>query len=143
MAGIDLTLLDARAEQPTAAQFERWLDAALAASGQSAAEPQEVTIQIVDDAASAELNQQFRSKAGATNVLSFPFSAQTPVPLPILGDLAICAPLVASEATAQGKTAESHWAHLTIHGRLHLCGYDPIDESEAEAMERLEQQIMA
>lgn len=143
MASVALTLLDGGAEQPSCAQFERWLNAALAATGQPHSEPQELTIQIVDDTTSAELNQHYRGKPGATNVLSFPFSAPTPQPLPILGDLAICAPLVAREAIAQGKTIESHWAHLAIHGLLHLCGYDHIDDRDADAMESLEQQIMA
>jgi probable rRNA maturation factor len=143
MTEVALTLLDAGAGEPPAEQFQLWLQTALDASGIALPPCVEVTIQIVDQLQSAELNEQFRGKSGATNVLSFPFSAMTPEPLPILGDLAICAPLVVAQAQAQGKTALSHWAHLTVHGLLHLCGYDHIEEPQAEAMESLERQIMA
>ena len=143
MAEIDLTLLDANTGDPSQEAFTQWLTAALSAAEQNAADALEVTIQIVDEARSAELNQQFRGKSGATNVLSFPFSAMTPEPLPILGDLAICAPLVEREAAAQGKSLTSHWAHLTIHGLLHLCGYDHIEDEQAERMEGLEREAMA
>lgn len=143
MSEIDLTLLDANASDPSPEAFMQWIEKALSVAGEKSKDTVEVTIQIVDEAHSAQLNQQFRGKSGATNVLSFPFSAMTPEPLPILGDLAICAPLVEQEATAQGKPLSSHWAHLTIHGLLHLCGYDHIEEQQAEQMEGLERQAMA
>ena len=142
-ATVILTLLDATPEQPNETQFQRWLECALNATESMFDSPREVTIQIVDELQSAQLNEQFRCKPGATNVLSFPFSAMIPEPLPMLGDLAICAPLVASQAREQGKPAINHWAHLTVHGLLHLCGYDHIVEAEAEQMENLERQIMA
>ena len=97
----------------------------------------------MDEAESADFNQRYRDKMGPTNVLSFPFEP----PLGgqgrrYLGDLVICAPLVAREAAEQGKSPEAHWAHLVVHGVLHLLGYDHLDEAEAQAMEALETAIL-
>jgi len=111
-----------------------------------------VGIRIVDARESADLNNQYRHKQGATNVLSFPFECPQ---LPddsdedderlddFLGDLVICAPVVAAEAEAQGKALEAHWAHMIVHGVLHLKGYDHIKPAEAEEMETLERAILA
>ncbi|HET8817188.1 MAG TPA: rRNA maturation RNase YbeY, partial [Pseudidiomarina sp.] len=83
----------------------------------------------------------------ATNVLSFPFADDLPagvsLPVLLLGDLVICAPVLAREAAAQGKTINAHWAHLVVHGTLHLLGYDHIDDDDADIMEALETTIMA
>jgi probable rRNA maturation factor len=127
---------------PAAEQIERWVQAALDAARYEAEEA-ELTIRIVSEAESAELNQAYRHKAGPTNVLSFPFEQIPELPLPLLGDLVICAPVVAREAEEQGKPLEAHWAHMVVHGSLHLLGYDHIEEAEAEAMETLEIAILS
>ena len=102
----------------------------------------ELIIRIVDEQESAQLNHRYREKTGPTNVLSFPFDAVVPEPLPILGDLVICAPVVAREATQQHKSINAHWAHMIIHGVLHLLGYDHSDEKDSEIMESLETEIL-
>ncbi|TNY24961.1 rRNA maturation RNase YbeY, partial [Fulvimonas soli] len=89
------------------------------------------------------LNRDYRGKDYATNVLSFPAELPPGMALPLIGDLAICAPVVAREAREQGKRERDHWAHLTVHGVLHLLGYDHIAEADAEAMETLEARILA
>jgi len=106
------------------------------------AESKECTIRIVDYQESAELNEQYRDKQGATNVLSFPFESPVEIEIDLLGDLVICAPLVIEEANQQNKTLTMHWSHLIVHGCLHLLGYDHIDDEDAREMEALECQIM-
>jgi probable rRNA maturation factor len=100
-------------------------------------------IRLVDDQESAELNQQYRHKQGPTNILSFPFEAPDGFDTDLLGDLVICTPLIALEAQQQNKQLFDHWAHITIHGVLHLLGYDHIDDAEAEEMEALEIKILS
>ena len=119
---------------------DRLLEWAEAAAKQDGAE---VAIRIVDEAESAELNATYRHNAGPTNVLSFPFEVPEGVPNELLGDLVICAPVVEREAREQGKAPEAHWAHMVVHGMLHLQGYDHIENSEAEAMEAEEIVILA
>jgi len=111
-----------------------------------------VGIRIVDEQESAELNQQYRHKQGPTNVLSFPFespflpdeSDEDDDPLDeFLGDLVICAPVVETEASQQGKSLEAHWAHMVVHGVLHLQGYDHLETAQAEQMEDIERHILA
>lgn len=102
----------------------------------------EVTIRITDKIESQQLNYQYRGKNQPTNVLSFPFEAPPHLTLPLLGDLVICAPLVQAEAQAQNKSLEAHWAHLVIHGCLHLLGFDHATEADAAEMETLEIDIM-
>jgi len=120
-------------------QFRRWAEAALAGCRANAA----LGIRLVDEPEGVELNRSFRGRHGATNVLSFPFD-----PLPgladcnLLGDLAICVPLVVREAREQGKPVEAHWAHLVVHGVLHLLGYDHPDAAGAVEMEGLERDIL-
>ncbi len=126
-------------ELPTQLALEQWVTAALEGKMDVA----QLTVRLVESDESASLNEQYRGKQGATNVLSFPFEAPAEVPLPLLGDLVICAPLVAQEAKTQGKTVRAHWAHLVVHGVLHLRGYDHIDNQEAREMEDLEIKIMA
>lgn len=123
---------------PADADFERW--AAVAWLG---SDPSEVTIRIVADDESAELNSQYRGKSGPTNVLSFPFEAPAGITVPLAGDLIICAPVVEKEATEQQKTLMEHWAHMVVHGMLHLQGYDHIDDNDAEVMEALEIRLLA
>lgn len=126
---------------PTDAEFQRWGEAALTGAGYT--RDAELVIRIVNEAESASLNQTYRHKTGATNVLSFPFTAPAGVAIDLLGDIVICAPVVVCEARVQQKALPAHWAHLTIHGVLHLLGYDHQDAAQAEAMEQLEIRILA
>lgn len=102
----------------------------------------ELTIRIVDEIESAALNHTYRHKSGPTNVLSFPYDVVLPEQNYLLGDLVICAPLVAKEAVDQGKTISAHWAHLVVHGVLHLLGYDHHTDEHACIMENLEKEIL-
>ncbi|NIF22990.1 MULTISPECIES: rRNA maturation RNase YbeY [Pantoea] len=123
---------------PEEADFLRWLTAAV-----SPFQPEsEVTIRLVDEAESHELNLTYRGKDKPTNVLSFPFEAPPGIELPLLGDLIICRQVVEAEAQEQQKTVEAHWAHMVVHGTLHLLGYDHIEDEEAEEMESIETEIM-
>jgi probable rRNA maturation factor len=97
----------------------------------------------VDTKEACSLNRHYRGKDYATNVLSFPADLPPEMQVPLLGDLVICAPVVAKEAAEQGKSLAAHYAHLTIHGVLHLLGLDHEDEREAEAMERIERELLA
>jgi probable rRNA maturation factor len=130
-----------RAGLPSPVSFRRWVEAAL--HGAKRRKPAELAIRIVDADEGRALNRDYRGKDYATNVLSFPAELPPGVALPLIGDLAICAPVVLREAAEQGKLARDHWAHLTVHGVLHLLGYDHIEDSEAQAMEALETRILA
>ncbi|RLJ19918.1 rRNA maturation RNase YbeY [bacterium endosymbiont of Escarpia laminata] len=123
---------------PSKALFIQWAQAALVKGTEGA----EVVIRIVDEAESRTLNRDYRGKDRPTNILSFPFEAPPQVPSNLLGDLVICAPVVMREAAAQNKSALSHWAHMTVHGMLHLQGFDHLDDNEAEIMESREQQTL-
>ncbi|MCH9671123.1 MAG: rRNA maturation RNase YbeY [Gammaproteobacteria bacterium] len=123
---------------PSHGEFATWIALALA----EVMHPVELTIRLVDEQESAELNQTYRRKSGPTNVLAFPFEAPPGITLPLLGDLVICAPLVACEAVAQGKPEMHHWAHLAIHGTLHLLGYDHLEAREAQMMEDKEREYL-
>ncbi|MCI5764347.1 rRNA maturation RNase YbeY [Actinobacillus porcinus] len=123
---------------PTLEQFTLWATQAVRAES---VEP-EMTIRIVDEAESHELNLTYRGKDRPTNVLSFPFECPEEVDLPLLGDLIICRQVVEREAEEQGKLLLAHWAHMVVHGSLHLLGYDHIEDDEAEEMESLETEIM-
>lgn len=105
-------------------------------------EEYELTIRIVDKDEIQSLNHTYRHKDKPTNVLSFPFESPIEVSLPLLGDLVICHEIVVEEAAQQEKTLEAHWAHMVVHGVLHLKGYDHIDDTEAEVMESLEIKIL-
>ncbi len=122
---------------PSDQQFARWVSAALHQHGDA-----ELLIRLVDRRESRQLNTRYRNKNKATNVLSFPADLPKEVGLALLGDIIICAPVVAEEARDQHKTAEAHWAHLTIHGILHLLGHDHQLEEEASAMESIERKIL-
>jgi probable rRNA maturation factor len=124
---------------PTLANFELWASTALDNSRDQA----ELTIRIVDSAESTQLNQTYRHKSGPTNVLSFPFQTDIPqIKFPLLGDIVICAPVVAQESIDQNKIPEAHWAHMVVHGILHLLGYDHQEEEQALDMERMETRIL-
>jgi len=118
---------------PVRAKFEHWLRQALQDAGQTL-----LTIRVVDREESASLNERYRSKQGPTNVLSFPAELPAEIDLPLLGDIVICAPVVELEALQQAKDTEAHWAHLVIHGVLHLLGYDHQTENQAQLMESRE-----
>jgi probable rRNA maturation factor len=126
---------------PTSASFRQWVEAAL--RGAKRRKATELSIRIVDAKEGRTLNRDYRGKDYATNVLSFPVELPPGVKLPLIGDLVICAPVVTREATEQGKHARHHWAHMTVHGVLHLLGYDHIEDHEAEEMEALETRILA
>jgi len=130
----------ASAGVPAPSTLRAWARAALAAA--DGVHAGELTIRIVDEAESAALNGKFRRKPYATNVLSFPYEAEGACE-PVLGDLVICAPLVAREAHAQGKDPRAHWAHLVVHGVLHLLGYDHERADDARRMEAREREILA
>ena len=123
---------------PTVEQIEQWATAAV----QPQSDEVEMTVRIVDEAESHELNLNYRRKDRPTNVLSFPFECPDEVELPLLGDLVICRQVVEREAQEQDKPVMAHWAHMVVHGSLHLLGYDHIEDDEAEEMESLETQIM-
>ncbi len=130
----------ARLGLPSAAGFREWMTLALGPRKR----PAIIALRVVDAVLAQQLNQQFRGRDYATNVLSFPADLPTPRGSPdVLGDLAICAPVVLREAVEQGKSARAHFAHLTIHGVLHLLGHDHIDDAQAEKMETLERRLLA
>lgn len=99
---------------------------------------QEITVRVVDEDESQQLNHEYRGKNKPTNVLSFPFEAPPGIEMNLLGDLVICAGVVEAEAQQQNKPLDHHWAHMIIHGTLHLLGYDHIEDDQAEEMEGLE-----
>lgn len=125
---------------PTESDVCQWISAVLNHHhiGQA-----EVTVRTVGLAESRALNLSYRGQDKPTNVLSFPFDSDIELPIRLLGDLVICVPVMQTEAIQQGKTMHQHWAHLVVHGTLHLLGYDHIEEDEAEQMEHLEIQILS
>jgi probable rRNA maturation factor len=128
---------EASPDQP---ELQRWIAAALAEADFKT--DAELTLRIVGEAEMKELNGRFRNIHRATNVLSFAADLPPQLQLPLLGDIVICAPLVAVEAREQGKSLAAHWAHLVVHGTLHLLGYDHVDDTEAQLMEQLETTIL-
>jgi probable rRNA maturation factor len=116
---------------PTRAQYRRWVKAALQQSAQ-------ITLRLVDEAEGLQLNTQFRNKKYPTNVLTFVYDEDGL----LSGDIVLCAPVVEKEAKEQRKTLEAHYAHLTVHGVLHLQGYDHEKNRDAKIMEALETNIM-
>lgn len=125
---------------PKDEDFLRWLKEVLISEKQT---DTELTIRIVDEKESAELNEQYRHKTGSTNVLSFPFERPEEVELDLLGDLVICSDVVIREAAEQNKIELAHWAHMVVHGTLHLLGYDHLTSAEANIMEQKEIKILS
>ncbi len=123
---------------PGRTAFKRWIGAAIGERRDHA----EVSVRITDADEITMLNRQYRGKDYATNVLSFPADLPPELKLPHLGDIAICADVVEREAREQNKSSEAHWAHMVIHGTLHLLGYDHVDDADAEIMEALEIEIL-
>lgn len=138
-ANIDVQIASQSSDLPSIKQLERWARAALSGT---AGKP-ELTVRIVDESESAELNRSYRHVFGPTNVLSFPFESPEEVSLPLLGDVVICAPVVKRQAREQNKPVEAHWAHMVVHGTLHLLGFDHQNDGEAETMESEERRILA
>ena len=136
---IDLQLACENTEGlPSEEQILQWATAAV----QPESDNVEMTVRIVDEAESHDLNLTYRGKDRPTNVLSFPFECPDEVEFPLLGDLVICRQVVEREAIEQEKPLMAHWAHMIVHGSLHLLGYDHIEDDEAEEMESLETEIM-
>jgi probable rRNA maturation factor len=129
---LDLQIGSRAARAPTPAQVRRWASAALAGSG-------EITVRIVGLAEARRLNRRYRGEDHATNVLSFPYALSGGA---VQGDIVLCAPVVAREARAQGKTLEAHFAHLVVHAILHLQGHDHARRRDAERMEALEKRLL-
>ena len=127
---------------PDEEDIRGWVQATLTAARPGADLCFEISMRLVDESEMAELNGNYRGKTGSTNVLSFPADLPPELDLGLLGDIAICAPVVRREASEQGKTERAHWAHMTVHGTLHLLGYDHIDDHEAAEMEALESSIL-
>lgn len=123
---------------PLAREFRIWVRAAVAPRRRDA----ELALRVVDEEESAYLNHTYRGKRGPTNVLSFAAQLSPEVPVPLLGDLVICAPVVLREAREQHKSAQAHWAHMAVHGCLHLLDYDHQAAREARVMEALEIEIL-
>jgi probable rRNA maturation factor len=152
---VDLQIATEFTELPDEETFTLWLNHVLSALD---IQHKEMTIRVVDEAESQQLNYQYRSKNAPTNVLSFPFEMPDFVAFAedsedldgsaedteygLLGDLVICAPIIALEAQQQNKILAHHWAHMVVHGTLHLLGYDHINDNEAEHMESLERKIL-
>ena len=124
---------------PNALQITTWAEAALAGLRSEA----QLTVRIVSNAEGEMLNQTYRHKPGPTNVLSFAIEDADELPVPLLGDIVVCAPVVEREAHEQGKEAAAHWAHMVVHGTLHLLGYDHLDDAQAQEMESLETRTLA
>lgn len=140
--GVDLdvqyAVSDDDCEPPSPELIRSWVEAVL--SGQR--DESELTVRIVVSEEIQNLNRTYRNKDKPTNVLSFPFEKIEGVDLPLLGDVVICASVVEQEAQQQGKPVLDHWAHMVVHGVLHLLGYDHIDEADAEEMESLEIKVL-
>ena len=130
-----------KAPMPEERQLHDWIAATLLGQGHPGDD--EITVRVVDEAEMSSLNQTYRGKPGPTNVLSFPSELPPELDLPLLGDIVICAPVVRREAVQQGKRESAHWAHMTVHGTLHLLGYDHVADGEAARMEALETTILA
>jgi probable rRNA maturation factor len=135
---LDIQSASSSEDAPDEQSIKRWVSAALG----SKIGDTELSVRIVDEHESQQLNETYRGASGPTNVLSFPFDAEIPEPLPLIGDIVICAPVVVREAKEQNKKLKAHWAHMIIHGVLHLLGYDHQNDSDAVIMETLETEIM-
>ncbi len=140
---VSVTYALPRTGLPAAVSFRRWVGAALEGRIREA----DLAIRIVGTKEGRALNRHYRGKDSATNVLSFPAEMPDGLPedmkMPLLGDIVLCAPVIAKEAREQKKQLVSHYAHMTVHGALHLLGWDHNDDREAECMERLEREILA
>ncbi len=124
---------------PGSAQLLQWAETALSGINEDSVE---LGVRIVDEDESAELNSRYRKKQGPTNVLSFSYEDPPGASSNILGDLVICAPIVQHEAREQNKSSDAHWAHMVVHGIMHLRGYDHEQDDDAEIMQNKETQLL-
>ena len=136
---VDVQIASEDDDLPDPGQLRAWANAAAG----HLSDDTELTIRIVDEEEGAQLNKTYRNKPGATNVLSFPFESPPGIVISLLGDVVICAPVVNREAKEQNKPAQSHWAHMVVHGVLHLLGYDHVETGDARKMEAVETDILA
>ncbi len=137
---VQYAVSDDDCEPPSPELIRTWVEEAL----QLRKDPSEMTVRIVDVEEIQQLNRDYRHKDKPTNVLSFPFEVPEGIDdLPLLGDVVICAQVVREEAEQQNKVVMDHWAHMVVHGALHLLGFDHIEDDEAEEMEGLEIEILA
>lgn len=136
---IDVQVGGTRTGLPGVAKLRHWARSALAGRRGDA----ELSIRIVDAAESRALNRRYRGKDKPTNVLAFPAELPAELELPLLGDLVICREVVEAEAAEQAKPLDAHWAHMVIHGTLHLVGYDHETDEQAATMEALEADLLA
>ncbi len=141
MLELDLQIASQAKNLPSQAQLELWLAAVL--KFENIVEDKELSVRIVDEEESQSLNKQYRGKDKPTNVLSFPFESPAGIELPLMGDLVVCQQVVFDEAKQQSKELLAHWAHMIVHGSLHLLGYDHIKDSDAQIMEAKELAILA
>lgn len=139
-AALELQVVDHSFPVPSVDCFRLWAHTVLEAAQ---SDRLELTIRVVDRDEITRLNKNYRQVDGSTNVLSFPFEPIEDIETNLLGDIAICAEVVAEEATEQGKQWEAHWAHMVIHGILHLCGYDHVCLKDADEMEALEVRVLS
>ena len=123
---------------PGAEEIRAWARAAIAGRRADA----ELSVRVVDEAEITALNRTFRGRDQTTNVLSFPLDEMPGVETPLLGDVVVCAPVVSREAGEQGKAERAHWAHMVVHGTLHLLGYDHVEPADAELMEQVEKDVL-
>jgi probable rRNA maturation factor len=137
---VEVQLVSAAGDVPRAREIQRWAEAALEEVADDG-EPPDLCVRVVDNKESQALNARYRGSDKPTNVLSFPADVELPGET-LLGDVVICAPVANAEAIEQGKTAGDHYAHLVVHGVLHLCGYDHELPQEADVMEALEVRIL-
>jgi len=137
-AEIELQLKTAAVNLPISDDFKQWASAALRDTHKNS-----VVIRLVDSAEGRQLNRDYRGVDKPTNVLYFPYEAPAEIADEFLGDMIICAPVVEQEARQQNKPLKAHWAHMVVHGMLHLQGYDHQGDEQAEEMERLEGEILA
>lgn len=138
---VEVQVVATSAGVPTPSEITAWVSHAVRRFRTTA----EVTVRIVELEESALLNARYRGRDGPTNVLAFPFEAPPGVPLPqaeLLGDIVVCAPLVARESAEQAKPLAHHWTHLVIHGTLHLLGFDHQNPTDAEDMEGTERALL-
>lgn len=138
MNTVDIQTNSESKQLPSKVHFQRWIDAVL----NDVTQDSEVVIRIIDEEEMVQFNEQYRKKTDSTNILSFPFETPDNIDSHLLGDLLVCAPVVEKESKQQNKKLKHHWAHLIVHGTLHLLGYDHIDDVEAEEMETLEIKIL-
>lgn len=139
MTGVEVQRARSGLRCPPVRRLRTWAQAALARCGRTG----EISVRVVEEPEMSELNERYRNKPGPTNVLSFPFEGMPGVAPGFLGDIVVCAPVLEHEARAQGKTLEAHWAHLVVHGTLHLLGYDHVSSAQARVMESAEREILA